>query len=871
MKTRHDYLRIFTLISLVAVAAFAVWTAVTAPVPNYLLAAGSTAILLPVLFITIVKQSGRQARDTENKFHNLLQASPEAIIITNRKGAIVLLNGQAEKLFGYTLEELRGQSVENLFTKAARPVKSESYLALCSISQAGQVDSNPALFGRRKDGTEINLEMSSSPLQTGDDLLILHMIRNITERLARDRQRAVRQAAQRILAETSTLRDAAPGLLQVLCDGLHWDLAFLWMVNRQTGGLDRVGISQAGAAKALGHERPIREHTLAPGAGWPGRVLSAGQPVWLADISQEGANEALPVSPHQGVHAVLGFPITLGSEVVGVIELFARRSRPREADVLETLQSVANKIGQFVQRKLAEEAVYRSEARKAAVLEAALDAIITIDHEGRILEFNPAAEQMFGRPCTEVQGREMAELLLPAYWAAEFRQGLARCEVAGNGTALAGRCELTARRADGTPFPVELTTTRIRTDGAPMFTCYIRDLSERKQAEESLRQSEERYRQSQKMEAVGRLAGGIAHDFNNILTVITGCADLLLLHMAKDDSQRGFVETIVKSSDRAASLVRQMLAFSRKQVQALKVLDLNTLVSDLGSMLQRVIGEDVDLSTVLAPDVQAVRADPGQLEQVLMNLVVNARDAMPDGGKLTLETSNVELDESYTREYPGVRPGRYVMLAVSDTGCGMSKEVQARLFEPFFTTKEVGKGTGLGLATVYGIVKQSEGHITAYSEMGRGSTFKVYLPAVAEAATVLQVSHPIPAPLPAGSGTVLLVEDEEEVRRLSRHVLQRNGYEVLEARHATEALEIYERQGQAVDLMVTDVVMPEMNGCDLANRLQSHRRDLKVLFMSGYTDTAVLRHGLLAEGTAFLQKPFTPNALASKVREMMVA
>ncbi len=388
---------------------------------------------------------------------------------------------------------------------------------------------------------------------------------------------------------------------------------------------------------------------------------------------------------------------------------------------------------------------------------------------------------------------------------------------------------------------------------------------ERQQAEEALRQSQEQLRQSQKMEAIVQLAGGIAHDFNNLLTVITGYSELMLQTLAADDLHRGNIEQIRQAGERAAALTRQLLAFSRKQVLAPTVLDLNAVVTNMDSMLRRVIGEDIELVSVPAPGLGRVQADQGQLEQVIVNLAVNARDAMPQGGRLTIETANVELDDAYARRHVSVKPGPYVMLAVSDTGCGMDAETQSRIFEPFFTSKERGKGTGLGLATVYGIVKQSGGNVWVYSEPGQGATFKIYLPRIEE--TVMTV-EPESAPLqaPRGSETVLLVEDEEGVRTLVRTILQTNGYTVLEARHGKEAFFISGRHEGPIHLMVTDVVMPGMSGQELADRLKSSRPDMKVLFLSGYTDEAVVRHGVLKPGTAFLQKPFTPGRLARKAR-----
>jgi nitrogen-specific signal transduction histidine kinase len=385
----------------------------------------------------------------------------------------------------------------------------------------------------------------------------------------------------------------------------------------------------------------------------------------------------------------------------------------------------------------------------------------------------------------------------------------------------------------------------------------VMDITERRQLGEQLRQS-------QKMEAVGRLAGGIAHDFNNLLTVIKGYSELMLEDLEGADPLRTEVDEIKKAADRAASLTRQLLAFSRQQVLAPKVVDLNTVVGNMDKLLHRLLGEDIDLFTILEPGLGRVKADPGQIEQVIMNLAVNARDAMPKGGKLTIETANVELDEHYTREHAVVKPGSYVMIAVTDTGVGMTDKVKSRIFEPFFTTKEVGKGTGLGLSTVYGIIKQSGGYVWVYSEVGLGSSFKVYLPRVDAPA---EITSPVSSlPTRRGTETVLLVEDEDGVRALERQVLHKHGYNVLEARNGGEALLMCERHQGEIDMLLTDVVLEQMGGRELAERLLKVRPEMKVLYVSGYADDAIVHHGVLKPGMAFLQKPFTTEALARKVR-----
>jgi PAS domain S-box-containing protein len=423
--------------------------------------------------------------------------------------------------------------------------------------------------------------------------------------------------------------------------------------------------------------------------------------------------------------------------------------------------------------------------------------------------------------------------------------------------------EATWKRKDGRLLTLQLNVRVARdADGrVDYYETFVRDLTEQRRLQQQLVQS-------QKMEAVGRLAGGIAHDFNNLLTVITSYSDLLLDDLGPTDPKRQDVEQVRHAADGAAALTRQLLAFSRQQVLAPRVVNLSSVVQSVEKMLHRVIGEDVDLVTALDPNVGSVRADVGQLEQVLMNLAVNARDAMPTGGQLTLETANVEHEPDYAGEQAASAVRRFVMLAVSDTGIGMDEATKARIFEPFFTTKEPGKGTGLGLATVYGIVQQSGGFIWVYSEPGRGTTFKIYLPEV-EAAPDAAASAA--TELPRGTETVLLVEDAEAVRTVARQVLERQGYTVLEAPHGNVALAIAAAYDGPIHLLLTDVVMPGLSGRQVADQLTRLRPDTHVLYASGYTDDAVVRHGVLEAGIAYLQKPFTAAMLARKVRETLDA
>jgi PAS domain S-box-containing protein len=515
-------------------------------------------------------------------------------------------------------------------------------------------------------------------------------------------------------------------------------------------------------------------------------------------------------------------------------------------------------------QKRSEEELRSTYEKLQAVVEASPLAITALDREGKVSMWNRAAERMTG--WTEGEAIGMRLPIVPEEKMSEFQALLGR---ARGGEPLSG-VEVRRQKKDGSPIDVSIWTSplRDRRGEVTAIMAVLADVTGRRQMEEALRNSEEQLRQSQKMEAIGLLAGGIAHDFNNLLTAIRGYSDLLLQRLDGGSQMRRDVEEIRKAGERAASLTRQLLAFSRKQVLQPKVLDLNAVVAGMDNMLRRLIGEDIDLVAVLKPGLWNVRADPCQVEQVVMNLAVNARDAMPRGGKVTIEIANVELDGPYVRRHAVVMPGPYVMLAISDTGTGMDEVTKSRLFEPFYTTKDKGKGTGLGLSTVYGIVKQSGGYIWAYSELGKGTAFKVYFPRFGSAGPEA-AREGAPGSAPHGRETVLVVEDEEVVRALVRDILEGSGYTVLTASDGEEAQSVGRGHNAAIHLIVTDVVMPRMGGREAAETLAPHLPGVKVLYMSGYTNEAIVRHGVLDPGIPFLEKPFTPDALLRKVRRVL--
>ncbi len=526
-------------------------------------------------------------------------------------------------------------------------------------------------------------------------------------------------------------------------------------------------------------------------------------------------------------------------------------------------------ITDITDQKRAEESLRQSRERVrflADIIEKADQPVGVGYPDGRLGVCNRAFCELTGYSAEELRDLDWISVLTPSEWIESEMKALTELDR----TRRPVRYQKEYIRKDGQRVPIELLVHAAWNEAGKMqhYYAFVTDITERKRAEEARAKLEEQLRQAQKMESIGRLAGGVAHDFNNLLTVIQGHCDLMQVQMSDGDALLKEVKQIQQAGERAASLTRQLLAFSRRQMLAPIVLDLNDLVANLHKMLERLIGEDITLTTVLAPGLWSVTADPGQIEQVIMNLAVNARDAMPTGGMLTIETGNVHLDDSYAKTHPEAPVGPCVMLAVSDTGHGMDEPTQARIFEPFFTTKEPGKGTGLGLATVYGIVKQSGGDILVYSEPGHGTTFKIYLPAN-EVPPKNLVAPPTQPVSRDGHETILLVEDEEMVRDLVRIVLQNAGYIVLEAPHGKAALSLSAQHQGPIDLLITDVVMPRMSGRELAEQLKALRPPMKVLFMSGYTDDAVVQHGLLAADVEFLPKPFSPSLLASKVREVL--
>ena len=521
--------------------------------------------------------------------------------------------------------------------------------------------------------------------------------------------------------------------------------------------------------------------------------------------------------------------------------------------------AVLEALGRARQR----EALRRQERLLRQIIDANPSLIFVKDWDGRFVLVNQATAQVYGTSVDALVGKTDADFNPNVEEVAHFLRHDRDVMASGQPKVIAEEPVTNPTTRETRWFQTIKMPLRAPEDGTATLLGVSTEITERKRLEEQLLQS-------QKMEAVGQLAGGVAHDFNNILTAIVGYTDLLAAELGTNVQQLEDLEEIRKAARRAAALTRQLLAFSRKQVLEPRIIDVNGVVLNLDKMLRSLISENIELKTVLADDLAAARADPNQIEQVIMNLAINARDAMPEGGTVTIETQNATLDDAYAAQHVSVIAGEYVMLAVTDTGCGMDEKTQSRIFEPFFTTKPAGRGTGLGLSTVYGIVKQTGGNIWLYSEPGKGTTFKIYLPAIAALPEDIGKVAPADA-LPRGGGTVLVVEDDEQLRRLTHRALASQGYTVLEADRGSTALDIARRHKGHIDLLLTDVIMPDTNGRKLAETIRAARPGLRVLYMSGYPDGAIASHGMLEPGVAYLAKPFTTDAVTRKVREVLEA
>jgi len=888
------------------------------------------------------KQAEKAIRESEERYRSIFASSADALLVFDFNGNIVDASPTACEMYGYSIEEFIKLSSKDIVHPdyLHLPKQFNRDVRTKGMFRAESVDI-------RKDGTAFDIEVRGTKFHYAGEERLLAIVRDITKR--KQAEKAIRESEGRF----RSIAENIPGAVymyyifpdgtrseQFMGPGLE-DLIGKADKDDEGGEIDRLlnrvhpddqeALHRAGDIALEKGETLDHEYQVKTNAGDYKWIRSIGRPTLMEDGSvrwqgvlidideRRRAEEALRESEEKfreiadllpqpiyevDVKGEITFISRSGFELSGyTIEDFVNGVNalqiviPRDRDRMKknikrilqgeelggTEYTILRKDGaafpvivystpvirenkpvglrgvifDITERKQAEEALKASEEKFRSLFEDSRDTIFITSADGIMIDINSAGEELFGYTRSELLGMDVRQLYFDQNDRIQFVQEIIQ-------TGFVRNYEIKFRRKDGEGIECLLTATiKTADDGKTiLFQGIISDVTE-------TRKLEEQFRQSQKMEAVGRLAGGVAHDFNNMLSVIIGGSELAMRLLKPYDPSRQKFEEIHKAAEHATNLTRQLLAFSRKQTLKPKVLDLNKIIVNMDKMLRRIIGEDVELETMPAPDLWKVKVDPGQIEQVILNMAVNARDAMPTGGRLTVETMNVELGDDYTRMRPGTKPGSYVMFTISDTGSGMTDEVKEHLFDPFFTTKESEKGTGLGLSTVYGIIKQSGGNIWVYSEAGKGSTFKIYLPKVIGEEEKIE-RRVVSSKIPRGSETIIVVEDDDNVRRLAVEMLETQGYKLFESRNGLEAFKICQKMEKPVDLVVTDVIMPGMSGDELAKLLRKELwPEVKVLFMSGHAENVVAHQGILEPGIPYLQKPLNLISFTQKVREVL--
>ncbi len=774
----------------------------------------------------------------------IVQNSPDPIIVADTSFRAQCVNPEFERLFGFSAAETLGRPVDELIFPPDRAAESQWIVQCLRRGEHLTLETQR----RCKDGSLLDVSVSSAALIVdGRPTAFYALYRDISER---KRAEALSSALYRIAEKSSAAQD-----LQQFFASIHGIVDELMFARNFS-----IAIHDP-ESELLSFPYFVDEHEPTPtprklSSGFIEDVMHTGEPQLRAPEPERSRSRDESATTSPAPLQWLGVPLKVNQHIFGalVIKSYSRNHRLRERDK-DVLGLISQQLAAAIDRKQNEQALRRSEVRYRSLVQTAVYGIYRSSLEGRFLDVNPALIGMLGYSSAldvlalDPQKDVFADPGEYTRLIDEFRR-----------TGCLDGVEVRWKRKDGAFITVRISGRAVAGGDEPadVLEAIAEDITER-------RVLEDQFRQAQKMEAVGRLAGGIAHDFNNLLMVIGGYTEVLLSQLTLGHPLHAKAEAIQQASDRATTLTRQLLAFSRKQLLELKVVDVNAIVSEMERLLRPLIGEDIELTTQLAPSIGCTRADAGQLEQVIMNLVVNAKDALLKGGKISIRTASVTLDDSYRPENTFIKPGPYVMISVSDNGQGMDRETQARIFEPFFTTKEKGKGTGLGLSTVYGIIKQSGGYVFVQSEVGRGTVFTIYFPRVDEPCDARGAAA-VSSAAAGGSETVLLVEDEESVRQLVLETLASRGYRVLEAGNGNAALALAAAHPEPIDLVITDVVMPGLSGHELAQQLLALRPAMKVLYLSGYAQDAFPPN---EAHKAFLQKPFTLQSLSRKVREVL--
>jgi len=801
------------------------------------------------------EEAEKALKKSEEKYRELVEQLDQVVFTTDKDGNLVYVSSFIEKMAGYHPDDMLGQH----FSKYIHPDDLPGLIESFRLTLAG--DLHPYEYRIvSKDGHFINVYSSSHPIYEKGELIGLSgVVNDITKLKLYEDYLVLNESRLEALYSLSQMEQASTQDIAEFCLRQAIKLSgsvngFFGLLDDEEAVLTLHSFSQDMMEKCSVIDNPVH-FPIKDGGVWT-QAVSQRKSVIINEYQRNLPYAKGFPEGHITLKNLLLVPIFSNNKIIALVAVANKEENYDETDARQ-LTLLGDGAWRYMQRRKAEETLKQSELKYRTLFESSLDAVYISSEDGYFIDINLAAEELFGYRREEMLGMEVKKI----YSNPEDRQIFANT-IRRKG--FIKNHEVALRQKSGQVIHCLVTAT-VRKDVEKDRIFYqgiIRDVSELKKLESQLLQA-------QKMESIGRLAGGVAHDFNNLLTVITGNAEIMMMSMRGYDPMRDYLLEIQNAADRASALTRQLLAFGRKQTLQPRVVNLNQIIANMDKMLRRIIGEDISLLTIPQPDLWNVKVDPHQIEQVIVNLAVNARDAMPQGGKLTLETSNMMLDQDYCIKHHGAQPGNYIMLAISDTGCGIKKEILSQIFDPFFTTKDAGKGTGLGLSTVYGIVKQSGGNIYVYSELNQGTSFKIYLPMATEKeAEEVKIGYD-PDTLPRGDETILIAEDDTAVRSMAARVLRLQGYKVIEAQSGGDAWLLADRHQGEIQLLLTDVIMPNMNGPEVAKLIKQKRPDMKVMYMSGYTPNAIVHDGILEPGIPYMQKPFRPKTLAQRVREVL--
>lgn len=822
--------------------------------------------LVPAVSRAVQEADERKRRQqSETQYRLIFDGNPSPMWVFDQETLEILeANDAALRHYGYTRSEFLSLTAKDLVLPDDVPAIIEYLHQRAQAEPNGTAGFAGMWRHRKKDGTRIDVEVRWHKIPFQGRAATLSMVNDVTERKRIEyRDAALLKLGQRLSSATSP-SEAARIIKDVADELFDWDAFTLDLYSAEADCFAEV-LNMDTDQEGRRFEIPVRGQPIKP-SPMARRVIERGAELILRSAPLGMPEDVCPIGEVNRPSASLALvPIRDHTKATGILSVQSYSFRAYDQQDLATLQMLADHCGGALERMRAVQALRESEQRFRELFEGSPDAVFVEDLDGKVLDVNPAACQLHGLSREELIGRNVVDLTPPG----SREKTLAEFRALVNGTSR--QVEGGSQTRDGRTIPVEVRANRITYGGQAAVLLHVRDISERKGSEAALRTLEDQLRQSQKMEAIGQLAGGVAHDFNNILTVIHGHASLLVAGANLTGNAARSAHQIAQAAERAASLTRQLLAFSRRQVMQPRRLDLNEVVSNMTKMLGRLLGEDIALQLHYSQQPALIHADAGMMEQVLLNLAVNSRDAMPKGGVLTIRIGLAETNQDYLVKHSEGRVGKFIVLTVGDSGCGIAPENHRRIFEPFFTTKEVGKGTGLGLATVYGIIQQHQGWIEVESEAGKGATFRIYLPSSARPAEKTE-SNPADQVVRGGDETILVVEDEGPVRDLVCHLLSGYGYRILQAESGAKAIEIWDSIAQEVDLVLTDLVMPDrVNGRELAEKLRLKQPNLKVIFTSGYSADVVGKEFVLQQGLNYLQKPFHPRKLARVVRDCLDA